>query len=348
MTPSIGKDYRMSVRAQGMVYKLRLRGIFSKHPKLGLPGLSLGEAFYAEENNLGVFVVGIIPDSEGYRDFYEGWDNEEISHESYGNPRVQKLASTSNIFKDEGFEELFYREVRKELKERVEECGRTNLVVLGIGSGEEVRGIFSKAPELRKSVRVYGVDAFEGMLRQSLWIKEAGYDYRPVKGDMRELDRLNVPLDNAVLTLNANTKGNLRREDRVSIDERFAAAKGDATFYQSVYYPPADDTQKLLSAFKYARMHCLAPAVEFDERERTLQEVLTKPLVAYCVYNDCTQNIELWNVGWDERKNRPVPTLKFRSHRFSKEELRGSAKRAGLEIRLKKDEKYGMFVVRLT
>lgn len=87
-------------------------------------------------------------------------------------------------------------------------------------------------------------------------------------------------------------------------------------------------------------------ATQMHEKERSLEEALTKPLWAWHVFNELTNSIEGYFAQWKGKSFEIRPT--YRSHRFTRKELYQSAERAGLDISIDTDRKERMYLVELT
>jgi len=78
----------------------------------------------------------------------------------------------------------------------------------------------------------------------------------------------------------------------------------------------------------------------------SIREFVKNPHFLFIIYNEFTHNVEAFTYRWDNGKFKPECII--RSHRFSEEELGEMARRANLDMKLQKDEKENMFVVKLT
>ncbi|MCD6478069.1 MAG: hypothetical protein J7K87_03630 [Candidatus Aenigmarchaeota archaeon] len=328
--------------AQKIFFRVVHRG---KRPTL--PGL-MDEYQIIEYSKLGRSVCGIVSKdllSSKDKEFYNKVDNTDILNNIYGDSNVAKLFFTSDVVG--GYERLFCKKVAEELNEKVEENGGAKLFVLGIGEAEEIPKIFSHVPKLKKKIEIYGIDSFELMLKKSEWLNDKGYNYTPIKGDVRNLEHLGVLFENSVITFNANTKGNFPRSERRILDKKISEVMEDDTvLYESLYYPPEDVIEEWLLAQKYFRLPALLATTNFDRRERRYEEWLTKPLFAFSVYNEYTNNVEIYHADFDFKTGEYKLYPGFYSHRFSEGEIKESAENAGLKLHLTKDLDFNMFVAR--
>ncbi len=328
-----------------------------KEQKPELPGFSVPEM--TEYTNIGTIRVGVVrkdllrPEDI---EFYRRCEEVDVAPGLWKVEEAMSAYGTSVIATDKYLEheKLFNNAVANEIAKRIEKDKKAVWVDIGIGEAEEVDRIYNRLKkDLKGELVLIGIDRFRGMIKKSLRLKTMkNLEYHPVIADASHLPFVDL---NAIFTLNTNTPGNFRRSEWENIDLRISESMGeDSVIFKSVYYAPkyvdkwTEAVKKCCIANSYFwNFPSARIAADMHENKRTLEESLTKPLWSWQVFNELTNSVEGYCAQWNGDENcfeiRPV----YRSHRFTRKELRESAKKAGLKVDIQRDGKERMYLVEL-
>jgi len=318
-----------------------------------LPGLTIPQITY--QDNIGTVTIGIVGEKQKPKDveFYRKREEVDTCPFLWEAEESVSAYETSVIRSDIEHEKLFNKRVAEKISEKIKKDGKAIWVDIGIGEAEEVNRVYghSDKENTEGKLVLIGIDRFKGMLKKSLDSKSIeNFEYHPIIADANHLPMRGL---NAIFTLNTNTLGNFTRSERESLDSSVSQSMSkDAVFLKSVYYAPRygdkwkEACEKCYIAHRYFMSFPSAKiATQMHEKERSLEEALTKPLWAWHVFNELTNSVEGYYAQWLGKSFEIRPA--YRSHRFTRKELRESAKRAGLDISINRDVKENMYLVEL-
>jgi hypothetical protein len=325
-----------------------------KEKKPSLPGFTIPQFSY--EDNIGTLNVGIISKNllkPKDVEFYRRCEEVDTCPLLWEEKEAMSAYQTSNISPYAEHEKLFNRRVAEKISEKVKNNGKVIWVDVGIGEAEEVSRVFSYLDEesVKGKMTLIGVDRFKGMIKKSLKSEAIkNFEYHPIVADANHLP---LKESDAIFTLNTNTPGNFTRSERESLDSSISQSMSkDAVILKSVYYAPRyrdkwkEACEKSITAHDYFRKFPSAKiASQMNEKDRSLEEALTKPLWAWQVFNELTNSVEGYFAQWTGRGFKISPT--YRSHRFTRKELKETAERGGVDINISRDRKERMYLVEL-
>jgi hypothetical protein len=320
-----------------------------------LPGFTIPQISY--QDSVGTVNVGII-DKNNLKpkdiEFYRRCEEVDTCPLLWGTGEAVSVYESSVLRTDIEHEKLFNRRVAEKISEKIKNNGETTWVDIGIGEAEEVKRVYDYLDKenTKGKMALIGVDRFKGMLKKSLKSKVIeNFEYHPIVADANHLPLRKL---DAIFTLNTNTPGNFTRSERESLDSNISQSMSkDAVILKSVYYAPRyrdkwrEACEKSVIAHSYFRnLPSARVASQMDEKERSLEEALTKPLWTWQVFNELTNSVEGYIAQWKSKGFKISPI--YRSHRFTRKELKESADRANLDISIDRDGNEKMYLVELS